>query len=111
MSEFLQAINSEKDLEPYENYISKNVGNTKISKETNIYPPQQLKQGVYMPTYLTGYIGRLIKVESIIGNKLDAKMGILTAVGTGFIVLRDYRTKNTVVCDIYTIKYVTVING
>ncbi len=107
MSEFLQSISSEKDLEPYENYLQRN-RNIGLKKE-NVYTPTQLKYGLYMPSFLSGFIGKTVKIESIIGNKLDVKAGVLTTVGTGFVVIREYRTNNTVICDINTIKYVTVI--
>ena len=61
------------------------------------------------PAFLRQYIGRLVRVEFLIGtNFLEDRIGILLEVGNSYIVLRSIQDGNLIYCDIYSIKFVTI---
>lgn len=71
--------------------------------------PESLKNTVYTPGFLRRYIGRLVKVEFLIGsNYLEDRTGILLEVGASYILLRAVQDNNLLYCDIYSIKFVTI---
>ena len=77
------------------------------SNDNNI--PESLKNTVYTPAFLKKYIGRLVKVEFLIGSTfLEDRTGILLEVGASYIVLRAVQDNNLLYCDIFSIKFVTI---
>ncbi|WP_315117329.1 hypothetical protein [uncultured Clostridium sp.] len=71
-------------------------------------PPVQ-RDVNYTQGWLTTQIGKYVKIEFLIGtNMLIDREGTLTEVGISYVVIRESGTKNTVMCDIYAIKFVTV---
>ncbi len=73
--------------------------------------PESLKNTIYTPAFLKKYIGRLVKVEFLIGsNYLEDRTGILLEVGASYIVLRAVQDNNLLYCDIFSIKFVTISN-
>ena len=64
---------------------------------------------LYTPEFLRQHIGRLVRVEFLIGtNFLEDRIGILLEVGNSYIVLRSIQDGNLIYCDIYSIKFVTI---
>lgn len=71
--------------------------------------PETLTNTIYTPAFLKRHIGRLVKVEFLIGsNYLEDRTGILLEVGASYIVLRSVQDNNLLYCDIYSIKFVTI---
>ncbi|MEE0946593.1 MAG: hypothetical protein U0M42_07215 [Acutalibacteraceae bacterium] len=64
----------------------------------------------FLPTFLNQNIGRWIKVEHLIGDKLIEHIGQLINVGMDYIVLKvDGELLSTIVCNTKDIKFITVI--
>ncbi len=62
-----------------------------------------------MPAFLRTQIAMPLKVEFLIGTNLFIdKLGTLVAVGINYIILRETKSSNHVVCDMYSIKFVTI---
>lgn len=72
--------------------------------------PQLLSSNAFFPGYLRGHIGKLVKVESLLGDRLECRVGTLLHVGADHIVLKLFQSCCTMVCDICSIQYVTVIH-
>lgn len=71
--------------------------------------PETLRNPTYTPGYLREHIGKLVRVEFLIGtNGLTDRTGILVEVGASYIVLRSVQDGNLLYCDIYSIKFVTI---
>lgn len=71
--------------------------------------PPVLRNTDYIQGYLKTVIGRPVKVEFILGtNMFIDREGILVDVGIDHIVIRETRTDDLLVCDLYSIKFVTV---
>lgn len=135
MQNFPRSIKNENDLDAYGEYLNNDTSdteadtarnNTGISSSRqlsvpqknnmsyiprdNMNVPQMLQNSAFMPAFLSKHIGKLIKAESLMGDRLETKIGVLMNVGAGFIVLRQFRSNNTVICDLYSIKYITVVH-
>ena len=87
--------------------------NEKRQDENNILQgqiiPETLKNTVYTPAFLRKHIGKLVKVEFLIGTTyLEDRTGILLEVGASYIVLRSVQDNNLLYCDIFSIKFVTI---
>ena len=71
--------------------------------------PEILTNSIYTPAFLREQIGKLMRVEFLIGtNSLTDRVGILEDVGASYILLRSIESNNLVYCDIYSIKFVTI---
>lgn len=73
--------------------------------------PPTLTSPIYTPGYLMQHIGDLMRVEFLIGNATTDRVGRLKQVGASFIVLSALDGGSEIVCDIYSIKFVTLIQN
>ncbi len=78
--------------------------------------PVTLESSLFTPGFLRTQIGKLMRVEFLIGtNGLTDRTGTLIAVGASYILLRlvagDINGGNTMMCDIYSIKFVTIVEN
>ncbi len=94
-----------------ENNISnkRQLGNQVV---TNANSPEILTNNIYTPAFLRQQIGKLVRVEFLIGtNNLVDRIGILQDVGASYILLRSLESNTTIYADIYSIKFVTISNS
>ena len=71
--------------------------------------PEALKNPIYTPAFLREQIGKLMRVEFLIGtNNLVDRIGVLEDVGASYILLRSFENDSLVYCDIYAIKFITI---
>lgn len=71
--------------------------------------PEILTNTIYTPAFLRQQIGRLMRVEFLIGtNNMTDRIGILEDVGASYILLRSFENDSLVYCDIYAIKFITI---
>ena len=78
---------------------------------TNANSPEILTNNIYTPAFLREQIGKLVRVEFLIGtNNLVDRIGILQDVGASYILLRALESNTTIYADIYSIKFVTISN-
>lgn len=77
--------------------------------EINQNSPEILTNPIYTPGFLREQIGKLMRVEFLIGtNNLVDRIGILQDVGASYILLRSFENDSLVYCDIYSIKFITI---
>lgn len=73
--------------------------------------PEILTNNIYTPAFLRENIGKLMRVEFLIGtNNLVDRTGILIDVGASYILLRALESDIITYCDIYSIKFITISN-
>ena len=71
--------------------------------------PEILTNPIYTPAFLRQQIGRLMRVEFLIGtNNMTDRIGILEDVGASYILLRSFENDSLIYCDIYAIKFNTI---
>lgn len=73
------------------------------------FVPEQVTSPLYTAGYLNTQIGKLIKVEFLIGNSFTDRTGILVKVGVSYIILRPIDVNGYILCDLYSIKFVTIV--
>jgi len=71
-------------------------------------PPETLTQHIYIPGFLSGYIGQLIRVEFLVGIQTTNRVGYLREVGASYILLESVENGNLMMCDLCAIKFVTI---
>ena len=77
--------------------------------EINQNSPEILTNPIYTPGFLRQQIGKLMRVEFLIGtNNLVDRIGILQDVGASYILLRSFESDSFIYCDIYSIKFITI---
>lgn len=110
-------INSEKDLEHYEEYLKENFNNIiEIEDKKALIPqnrfsiPKALESPIFSNGYLRKTKGKLLKVESLVGNTLDTRIGILLDVGADYIAIKINKSCCSLIIPTASIKYITVIH-
>ncbi|HEY9062360.1 MAG TPA: hypothetical protein VIO64_17955 [Pseudobacteroides sp.] len=73
--------------------------------------PSTVQSTMFTPGFLTTQIGKLMRVEFLIGTNgpLIDRVGTLIAVGASYILLRPTGSDDVLLCDIYSIKFVTIL--
>ena len=62
----------------------------------------------FTQAYLKTQIGKNVRIEFLIGtNILTDRLGVLTDVGISYIIIRPEGTDDKMLCDIYSIKFIT----
>lgn len=72
--------------------------------------PSTVQSPYYTAGFLRNFLGRNMRVEFLIGTSgaLVDRMGVLVEVGASYIVLRPLLTDDLLMCDLYSIKFVTI---
>ena len=97
-------MDNEKELESTEERTNRNVN-------INQNSPEILTNNIYTPAFLRENIGKLMRVEFLIGtNNLVDRTGILVYVGASYILLRALESDVITYADIYSIKFITISN-
>jgi len=81
------------------------------NRDVQINPnsPEILTNNIYTPAFLREQIGKLMRVEFLIGtNNITDRIGVLEDVGASYILLRSVESNNIIYCDIYSIKFITI---
>ncbi len=72
--------------------------------------PSTLESPFFTPGFLRTQIGRRVRVEFLIGtNGTTDRSGTLLAVGSSYIVLQPFESDDMMMCDLYAIKFVTIL--
>ena len=71
-------------------------------------PPPATQEG-FIPYYLASNIGRPARAEFIVGaSQYMDKTGVIKEVGVNYFVLHDTNARADVMCDLYSVKFVTI---
>jgi len=82
-----------------------------VSPPTQEGPPPSTEEG-YIPYYLASNIGKSVRAEFIIGsNQYVDKTGVLREVGINYFVLEDVNSRTNIMCDLYSVKFVTILQS
>ena len=89
----------------------KNYSEEKRNININSNSPEIMTNNIYTPAFLREQIGKLVRVEFLIGtNNLVDRVGILQDVGASYILGGGGGGPGRGDCDIYSIKFVTISN-
>jgi hypothetical protein len=72
--------------------------------------PQTLQSPYYLAGYLKNFIGKEVRIEFLIGTggPLVDRTGTLLEVGVSYLVIKPVNTDDTLVSDLFSIKFVTI---
>ena len=72
--------------------------------------PSTVQSPYYTAGFLRNFIGCNMRVEFLIGTTgaLVDRIGVLMEVGASYIVLQPFQTDDLLMCDLYSIKFVTI---
>ena len=71
--------------------------------------PEILTNPIYTPGFLKTQIGKLMRIEFLIGtNNMVDRIGFLEDVGASYILLRSFEGDSMIYADIYSIKFITI---
>ncbi len=73
--------------------------------------PETLTNPIYTPAFLAQNIGKLMRVEFLIGDQITDRVGRLLKVGASYILLRSIEPTSVIMCDLYSIKFVTIVGN
>ena len=63
----------------------------------------------YTQGYLRTQIGKRMRITFLIGtSQIQDRQGTLTDVGISYVIIKDLDTTTSTLCDIYSIKFVTI---
>ncbi|MDD4715675.1 MAG: hypothetical protein PHT34_03880 [Oscillospiraceae bacterium] len=72
--------------------------------------PPTMTEPYYIPNYLARNLGKNVRAEFVIGtSQFMDKSGILREVGVNYFVLEDYISHALIMCDLYSVKFVTIL--
>jgi hypothetical protein len=71
-------------------------------------PPPATEEG-FIPAFLRRNIGRYVRAEFILGtSQYTDRTGRIIEVGTNYFVLEDVNAQTEIMCDLYSVKFVTI---
>ena len=77
--------------------------------QINSNSPEILTNPIYTPAFLRQQIGKLMRIEFLIGtNNMTDRIGFLEDVGASYILLRSFEGDSLIYADIYAIKFITI---
>lgn len=77
---------------------------------TSSQVPETLTNSAFLPAYLRQNLGSLVRIEFLIGTFTNDRVGVLEDVGASYVVLRTLEGNNRIVCDLFSIRFVTIID-
>ncbi len=108
-------LHNEKDLQYYEDFLNEAKEAPKFA--CNIDKMKHKNNAVKKNTssalheFLHDHIGKTVRIEFVVGNSKEIRTGRLFKVGKEYIVLKPRQSNQTIVCDIASIKFITVIHN
>lgn len=71
--------------------------------------PETMTRYEYIPGFLRAHVGDLVRVEFLLGGAMTDRVGVLSEVGASYIVLEALDGSSRLMCDLYSIKFVTLM--
>lgn len=73
--------------------------------------PETLTNPVFVPGFLAQNLGKLMRVEFLVGNNTTDRVGRLIEVGASYILLQSLEHGSSIMCDLFSIKFVTIVDS
>lgn len=92
-----------------QNYMMTRQNNNMGNWNNNVTRPESLTNPDFMPAYLQNHIGKWVRVDFLIGGGIEQRVGVLEEVGASYIILNVIEPATLLVCDLFAIKFVTIV--
>lgn len=73
------------------------------------FTPETLTNMIFLPAYLSQFIGHWIRADFFIGDTIEQRVGVLHEVGASYFILEAIEPQTLLVCDMFSVKFVTII--
>ncbi len=73
------------------------------------YTPETVTNEEYFPAYLKNFIGYWARIDFLIGNNIEQRVGQILEVGASYVLINVLEPETIMLCDLYSIKFVTII--
>ena len=73
------------------------------------FTPETLTNMSFLPAYLSQFIGHWIRADFFIGDTIERRVGVLHEVGASYFILEAIEPQTLLVCDMFSVKFVTII--
>lgn len=73
------------------------------------YTPETVTNIEFFPAYLKKFIGYWVRLDFVIGTTIEQRVGQLLEVGASYVVIKVLEPETIMMCDLYSIKFVTII--
>ena len=71
--------------------------------------PETMTNTDFLPAYLNQYVGNWIRADFFIGDTIEQRVGVLHEVGASYIIIEAIEPQTLIVCDIFSLRFVTII--
>lgn len=71
--------------------------------------PETMTNTDFLPAYLKQFVGRWVRCEFFIGDTVEQRVGVLHDVGASYIIIDVIEPQTLVVCDIFSLRFVTIV--
>jgi hypothetical protein len=72
--------------------------------------PEPVKSPLYIAGYLNQHLGKLVKIEFLVGNTITDRTGVLAGVGVNYVLIRPIDANGVLLGDLYSIKFITIVD-
>ncbi len=86
-----------------------NMMTTAPSGNTISLRPETMTNTDFLPAYLKQFVGRWVRCEFFIGDSVEQRVGVLHDVGASYIIIDVIEPQTLVVCDIFSLRFVTIV--
>ena len=86
-----------------------NMTTTSPNGNTISLRPETMTNTDFLPAYLSQFIGRWVRCEFFIGDTVEQRVGVLHDVGASYIIIDVIEPQTLVVCDIFSLRFVTIV--
>ena len=86
-----------------------NMRPTTTGTQSISFTPETLTNMSFLPAYLSQYIGHWVRADFFIGETIEQRVGVLHEVGASYFILEAIEPQTLLVCDMFSVKFVTII--
>lgn len=73
--------------------------------------PESMTNYNFVPGFLRAHVGDLVRVEFLVTDSTTDRVGVLSEVGASYIVLESLDGSSRLMCDLFSIRFVTIMQG
>lgn len=88
--------------------VSETAAVSSVADETAV--PETVESTLFIPGFLQTQLGKLMRVEFLVGNIVQDRVGILRQVGASYIIIQPIGESSMIMCDLFSIRFATIIN-
>lgn len=73
------------------------------------FTPETVSNTDFFPAYLRKFIGYWARIDFLVGNNIEEHVGQILEVGASYVLIKVLEPETIMLCDLFSIKFVTII--